>query len=270
MKLIKIEEKDKANIFNKFKNFINTEKFTDSKLKFELDFNDLIDLPTNITAKVFFTPLAYTKILKLTSKADKEIGFHGIVERIQDSQMYLIKDIILYPQQVTSVTVETDDKEYGEWLHKKLDIETLKACRFHGHSHVNMGVTPSGTDLNWYNEILQGLKNNDYYIFFIINKSNNMFINIYDLKNNIILEKDDITIDVLLEGDTLTNWITTNIETYVKEEVSRVYLAQPVLDDLYPNYNYNIDEIKNYNKRLQNLTKNNYKKKGNNYGYNKT
>ena len=40
-----------------------------------------------------------------------------------------------------------------------------------GHSHVNMGTSPSSVDLNHQEEILRMLGDNDFYIFMIWNKS---------------------------------------------------------------------------------------------------
>ena len=57
-----------------------------------------------------------------------------------------------------------------------------------------MSVTPSSTDTTLYNNYLQTLKDDDYYIFMIINKRNNINMWIYDLKTNLRYTTNEITI----------------------------------------------------------------------------
>ena len=86
-------------------------------------------------------------------------------------------------------------------LRHGLDDETFMNMRMHGHSHVNMGVTPSSTDLNFYkNEILAELNDTDYYIFVIWNKKNEHTVKIYDFGKNILFETADVDVRILNDG----------------------------------------------------------------------
>ena len=53
-----------------------------------------------------------------------------------------------------------------------------------GHSHVNMGVSPSGTDTQYYESLLSQI--NNYYIFIIMNKSDLMMVRYYDKRTNLM------------------------------------------------------------------------------------
>ena len=140
---------------------------------------------------VIFSDIANAKITKLVDACTGEVGWQGIVDR--KDNIFVIKDILIYPQTVTSATVTVDELEYAQWL-SKIPTDHLKKLRFQAHSHVNMSVTPSSTDTDLYNNYLKTLKDDDYYIFMIINKRNDINMWIYDLKTNLRYTTNEITI----------------------------------------------------------------------------
>ena len=144
---------------------------------------------------VNFTPEAYLKQLSLISRCTSEVAWHGIVEANEDRTYFTIKDIMVYPQKVTGVTVETDEVAYQEWKMSLID-EQYNNLRFQAHSHVNMGVTPSGQDHTTNDNILQSLSDDSYYIIMIANKKEEMYCEVYDLQKNALYTKDDIIICV--------------------------------------------------------------------------
>ena len=146
-------------------------------------------------AKVVLEPTAFSKICLLMYNTDKEIGWHGLITRDEaDPNVFHVEDVILYPQTVTSVTVETDDAKYGNWV-IELPNEHFDKLRFHGHSHVNMGVTPSGTDLTYYSSLIRQFKDG-FYVFMIINKKMEIFCQVYDFDNNSMYETDEVEVVV--------------------------------------------------------------------------
>lgn len=146
-------------------------------------------------AKVVLEPTAFSKICLLMYNTDKEIGWHGLITRDEaDPNVFHVEDVILYPQTVTSVTVETDDAKYGNWV-IELPNEHFDKLRFHGHSHVNMGVTPSGTDLTYYSSLIRQFKDG-FYVFMIINKKMAIFCQVYDFDNNSMYETDEVEVVV--------------------------------------------------------------------------
>lgn len=146
--------------------------------------------PTKVNARVVFSPTAYLTIQEIVATCNKEVAWHGTVVKVNKGE-YFIDNIMIYPQKVTGVTVESDDDEYPQWI-MKLDDDTFNALRFQGHSHVNMGITPSATDKNYYETVLNNLGENDFYIFMIMNKSGKVYMEIHDMADNVIYETSDI------------------------------------------------------------------------------
>ncbi len=110
---------------------------------------------------------AHEKMRELVDNRDTEIGWYGVCERVGDRVK--VTDILVYPQRVTGSTFETDDIEMLNWF-DSLPMDVVNHIRLHGHSHVNMQVYPSLTDLNFEDQILGELGLDDYYIFMITNK----------------------------------------------------------------------------------------------------
>ena len=147
MKQIKPTKKDMEQALNAFKDYIYKSKSNSGNINFNYNFNKA---KSNKKPEVIFTKEAYAKITTLVDNHDKEIGWHGIVSKNED--IYTITDILVYPQICTSTTVEADEVEYVRWVMEQSD-EVFNTVRLQGHSHVNMGVTPSATDLNYYNNM---------------------------------------------------------------------------------------------------------------------
>lgn len=176
-------------------------------------------------AKLFFTKLAGEKQQRLVNDFSSEVGWHGMIRRDPaDTHKFIVEDILVFPQVVTGATVTPDQKQYQTWL-AALPDEQFNHIRYHGHSHVNMGTTPSGTDDKWQTDILDMLPEGDFYVFMIVNKKSEFNIRIFDMANNILYENTDV--DVEFEGgDKLTEFIANAkalVETYTyKPPVTRV------------------------------------------------
>ena len=68
-----------------------------------------------------------------------------------------------------------------------------------GHSHCNMGVSPSGVDDRHRQKIIDQLEPDMFYLFMIWNKSLSVHTLIYDMARNVLCEDKDV--DVKLLGD---------------------------------------------------------------------
>ena len=204
-KLIKLTQDVIEEIKKEFDTYIR-EKISDGRISFQ----------KNITAvqrkaTVYFTELAYRKFQALVDGFSNEVAWHGLAYRGKDESKdeYYITDILVYPQEVTGATVTTDQKKYQDWLMSQ-DDDTFNNVRMQGHSHVNMGVSPSGVDENLYESILAQLDDKMFYIFQIWNKKGDKTCKIYDLAKNIMFDTTDCEIkiittvpaDVKIEGAT--------------------------------------------------------------------
>ena len=143
---------------------------------------------------ITFTEGAYRTINALVEKCSKEIAWNATVskETTDDgSVVYVVDQIVMFPQKVTGASVDVDETEYSNWC-SELDTETLNQLRFHGHSHVNMGVSPSGIDTDYQRQMIDQIP--DFFIFMIFNKRGDMYACIYDIVTNIFYDNNDIDI----------------------------------------------------------------------------
>jgi len=171
-------------------------------------------------AGLLFTAKAWLKTAALVKSFSTEIQWHGLVTRISENS-FLIEDILLFPHEASAASVISDQKEYEEWL-DGLDDETFNRNRFHGHSHVNMGVHPSPIDDAFRQSILNNFgtpaAGDDYfYIFLILNKSGEHSGQIFDLTNNALYETDEIAIDIITEDDVFLSEFTAEAKKLARE-----------------------------------------------------
>lgn len=222
-----------------------------------LTFNIEAELKTLIDAKltlkrprIIFEASAFDKMRALVRECDKEIAWHGVVR--QEDNVFIVEDILLYPQRITSTTVEAEEDKYSQWM-VNLDDETHSKLRLQGHSHVNMGVIPSGIDEKYYDELMDHTE--DYYIVMILNKKHEYMLRLYDIPNNVIFEK--LLLEVEGHGELaewanteITNYITTPAPAYMYNYLpkNQVYTGRPLtrrveeeeeedyFKDMFPNY----------------------------------
>jgi hypothetical protein len=207
------------------------QKHKGNKIKFEASLDD-VNPKDYIIPTVEITADAYLKQLALISNNTGEVGWHGTVEKIDDCT-YRITNILVYPQTVSAAKVTVDEKGYGEWLIKELPDEIFNKLRYQAHSHVNMTCSPSGLDDQTYDGILQTLHDDDYYIFAIWNKKNELNMWVYDFKQGVIFDNKDILFRIILPDNTSLNTWTKQQETHITE--AKAYVS-------YTNKNYWADD----------------------------
>ena len=147
----------------------------------------------------------------LVDTCTKEVAWHYLCRRGDLANEFVIEDVILFPQTVTGATVTSDELEYVTWV-SNLNDAIFAKINGHGHSHVNMGVAPSGVDLQYQRDMLNnGLRK--FYIFAIWNKAGNNWHTIYDPSENIVWEDADIELE--LPPDVYNDWALEMLEQYV-------------------------------------------------------
>ena len=209
-KIIKITPECKDELRKEFEVALSNVKLSDGRLNYTKSFGNI-----KRDATVFFTKLAWSKMQALIKDTDKEIAWHGLAYRGEDGKdEYFITDILVYPQEVSAATVNTDQEKYQMWLMTQED-DVFNNIRMQGHSHVNMGVTPSSVDNSLYERILDQLDDSMFYIFLIYNKRGDKTFKIYDLAKNILFETVDVTVKIL---DDSSNFVQINIDGLSEEE----------------------------------------------------
>lgn len=212
-RLIKVSKSKElfANIVNGFAEWLSKEKMQNGKLSYSLDVGK-VDRKATVT----FTSVAWLKMQYLIAVFTTECGWNMVCRRSDDAEdEYIIEDIIIYPQVVSSATVDTDLEAYAKW-EDGLDDDVYTNLCGHGHSHVNMGVTPSSTDLEHQNKRLAELGEDRFYIFTIWNKKGDRNWRIFDYKKNILFETGDV--EVQIESDNGIFDFMEDVKTKITEK----------------------------------------------------
>lgn len=194
--------------------------------------------------KVYITAEAYVKLRKLVDDTTTEIGWYGTVTKMPGFEsVFVIDDILVYPQTVTGATCVQDDDRVFEF-ELNLSTDQVNRKRFHGHSHVNMGVTPSGVDEQFYQDILTQV--DDYFIIMITNKSDAYYTRFYDMQNNILYT--GIPVQVMLDnGIALEHWYDDATQNNIKEHTytapikpgaDKKNFQNSIFDNPYDDYDY--------------------------------
>lgn len=218
-KVIKITEQEIEALKHDFEEALNKAKLSDGKFTFTKNVGEV-----DRKAKLFYTEKAWLKQDALVREFTDEVAWHGVAKRRGEDEddEYVIEDILVYPQEVTGATVTTDQEKYQDWLYDH-DDEVFNNIRMQGHSHVNMGVTPSRVDLDLYEDFLNSLDDDMFYIFLIWNKKGEKTVKIYDLKKNVLFETKDVDVFVEDEIAGLSEFIEES-----KKQVTRKTVTTPV------------------------------------------
>lgn len=216
-KIIRIVPEQYDQLYQEFLQSLRRTRISDGKITYTKTFDTV-----SRKATVFFAEKAWLKMEALINGFDKEVAWHGIAYRDEDptKDNYYITDILVYPQMVTGATVNTDQKEYEKWL-MELDDETFNNLRMQGHSHVNMGVTPSAVDTQYYDDILDRLEDDMFYVFMIWNKKGQKTVKIYDFAKNVLFDTFDCEVKVV-DGEYGLSKFVDDAKANVKD---RVYTA---------------------------------------------
>lgn len=187
----------------------NLDGLTNGKVEFTKEIK--ID-PVKI--KIYYTPDAFAKTVRLIMSHSGEIAWHFMVRRKdKDFEVY---DVLTYPQTVGPANVHVKmgrtfgdgkpkdpKKYYNDWyidLIQSLPEGQEEDLCGQAHSHVNFGTTPSSTDLAQQKEEI--LNKRGFYLFQIWNKKLDINTMLYDIDNGILYEKDDV--ELIVEEDNFT------------------------------------------------------------------
>lgn len=129
---------------------------------------------------------ALVKMFHYIDLCADEIGWLGTV--YQDKNCFFVDDVFLFDQEVHSTTTEITPEglsEFGtELLEKPNGIDIWNNMRLWGHSHVNMGVSPSFQDDKQMETFKDG--GHPWFIRLIGNKKGEVKIDLYHYEYGII------------------------------------------------------------------------------------
>lgn len=128
--------------------------------------------------KVFYAPGIYERIQYIVNKCTEEVGWLGLVEKIDND--YLITKLYIPEQLVHGAETDISTAAMSALVMEILNTEgdeAISKLRYWGHSHVNMTVSPSSTDEK---QVAEYLENCDYFIRGIYNKRDDSKVDVYD------------------------------------------------------------------------------------------
>lgn len=222
MKKIRITEQEKKDLKKEINEII--EKALDSSEISAItikpkDLNEkLLDKSKVVKPEIYIPVNVLEKMFALVDESSVEIQWHGLVKRKENK--YWIYDILMFPQKNSAARTDTDDDKYADWLTNIMQDENpdkFDDLRMHGHSHVNMQVYSSSIDDTYQEQILANLKENDFYIFMVMNKKREVCTLLYDYVQNILFETADIEIYKTTGKEILKTWAEAQIKEYCEK-----------------------------------------------------
>lgn len=178
--------------------------------------------------------LAYQKMMYYTKECNTEVGWMGKVTK--EGNTYKVHDVYLVSQEAHGTTCELSPEALvdlsTELLMKDEDTEAIKLW---GHSHVNMGTSPSGQDCNTLIDFLN--EGNDWFMGVITNKKGEMTFSLYDKCKLLAISDLDYELDI-------ANLINEKeIKEEIKQKVTKKEVQVQVINrgsywDRYENYGY--------------------------------
>lgn len=166
------------------------------------------------TPRVIYTTRVYQQITYLVHRCNLEVGWWGLVD-VQPCGDYLITEIFVPEQEVTGTQTDIEAEAMTalaiELMDRDLDPGNLY---YYGHSHVNMGVSPSGQDESNTDQYLDACP---IFIREIRNKKGESKVDIFDTAANVVYQcVENIPEWDLIPGDVVQE-INDIVESCVKE-----------------------------------------------------
>lgn len=182
---------------------------------------EIIDISKANVPNVRFDITAWEKIQFIVDHESMEIGWFGTVDHDPKSNTYIITDIFITEQRRHGATCEQSAKGLNELtseIIRDLSLSSeekrnrLNTFNFWGHSHVNMGVSPSCEDI----ANAKRFVGKDFLITGIFNKKGDVRLDFWDFKNNLHYAELPVRKRWHLSDETVTK-IISDINTKVKE-----------------------------------------------------
>lgn len=164
----------------------------------------LYEASTDSIPSVYYTAEVAAAIEYIVGVQNQEVAWLGIVEIVSDNA-YLITDIYIPTQEVSAASVDINEKDMAELAERIMaDGHDISMMRYHGHSHVNMGVSPSATDQEHLSDYLE---HSDWFIREIRNKKGDKKVDIFDKTKSCVFQCVDTNIWELLQTEEFyTKW----------------------------------------------------------------
>lgn len=175
--------------------------------------------PRHVAPTVIYTTEAWQTIQFLVARCPVEIGWLGLVTHDAANNAFIIDRIFVPKQEVSGATTEIEADAMTtlamELLDEGLDTSQLY---YWGHSHVNMGVSPSSQDERQLDEYLEHCP---VFIRGIYNKKGDAKVDVFDTQAGVVYQ----CVENVPEHDLLPAYLIDYLTATMKANViERRYL----------------------------------------------
>lgn len=180
---------------------------------------------------------AMARVQAIVALSKNEVGWMGLinVEQEEDGRSKLVLDSPYVPsQEVNGVTCDLDPSgkgSFAEWA-MSLGVDAARV-KWWGHSHVDMGVSPSGTDMETFKEHVENDPDNPF-VMTIHNKQGKSFSNVY-LGGGLFIKDYPILIDY--GYDSVFESVKSELQSNVRE---KKHVRPNTANGHYPGYQTSI------------------------------
>lgn len=242
MEKLRLNVPEKENLMKIIRDKLNATSNINGFTFNKSDMNDYINEITNkenvVSPLLCITSDAYVTMLELIRQSPVEISWHGLVKRDKEKGIYVLYDILIFPQINTATTTTTDETEFAKWqmsLISDMDFP-IEELRMHGHSHVNMNVFSSGVDDKYQTDLISKVEDGDFYLFLIMNKKMDICALLYDFEQQILFDTNDIEIKIIdKKNNDIKNkcrkWIAENCKTQAARYPKATYYNSSLILD---------------------------------------
>lgn len=176
------------------------------------------------TPVVYYAPGVKEQIDYIIKKCADEVGWLGLVEKHPEKMEFTITEIFVPEQEVhgseTDISAETMGKLAHQLIEQDKDVGQLY---YWGHSHVNMGVSPSAQDEQQVAEYLEHCR---WFIRGIYNKAGLNKVDVYDAQRGIVFQCVTNEKKNLGLSDEVVATLDTNLAANVKKAPPIVQTTQ--------------------------------------------
>ena len=175
--------------------------------------------------KIIFEPKAWAQMEYIVAQCQKEVGWFTLQTYDSKANTFTVYDVILPEQEVTAVETAISGTDLGKAAYEVIQ-KGGDTTHIYGwfHSHVNMGVSPSGQDETQVEEFLEDLVDTPEipaFIRGIMNKQGDIKLDVYYMHHGIAYTC------VPYEVKQPQEWIA-GLDTLIKERVK-----EPVYNYIY-------------------------------------
>lgn len=178
---------------------------------------------TRALPRILVAAQALQDMWYIVEQASQEVGWLGTVQ--QNGNDLLIDEIFLFEQRAHGTTCEISTDGLAAWAQEMLETrpdadDVINRLRFWGHSHVNMGTSPSGQDESQMSIFADSCS--DFFIRAIANKSGRLEFTLFLYEKGLAIKDCPWSVSAPADEERREKW-----KKELEEKVKTFYVPIP-------------------------------------------